>query len=98
MSELPAELRDLIIRKAEGNPFFVEEALKSLLEVGALPAAGRPLRAHEARSLRSTSPILSRTSSWRRIDRLEEPPKKALQLASVIGREFTVRLLERHLD
>jgi tetratricopeptide (TPR) repeat protein len=33
-----------------------------------------------------------------RIDRLEEVPKKALQLASVIGREFTVRLLERISD
>jgi predicted ATPase len=33
-----------------------------------------------------------------RIDRLEEDPKKALQLASVIGREFTVRLLERISD
>jgi tetratricopeptide (TPR) repeat protein len=30
-----------------------------------------------------------------RIDRLEGSPKKALQLASVIGREFTVRLLDR---
>ena len=33
-----------------------------------------------------------------RIDRLEEVPKRALQLASVIGREFTVRLLERISD
>jgi tetratricopeptide (TPR) repeat protein len=33
-----------------------------------------------------------------RIDRLEEAPKRALQLASVIGREFTVRLLERISD
>ena len=33
-----------------------------------------------------------------RIDRLEDVPKRALQLASVIGREFTVRLLERISD
>src|SRR5262249_14338524 len=36
MAEVPLELRDLIIRKAEGNPFFLEEVLTSLLEVGAL--------------------------------------------------------------
>src|SRR4029453_15072952 len=36
VSECPPELRDLVVRKAEGNPFFVEEVLKSLLEVGAL--------------------------------------------------------------
>jgi predicted ATPase len=35
-SELPSELRELIVRRAEGSPFFVEEVLKSLLEVGRL--------------------------------------------------------------
>lgn len=30
-----------------------------------------------------------------RLDRLEEAPKRAIQLASVIGREFTMRLLRR---
>jgi predicted ATPase len=33
-----------------------------------------------------------------RIDRLEEAPKKTLQLAAVIGREFTRRLLDRLAD
>ena len=33
-----------------------------------------------------------------RIDRLDEVPKKTLQLASVIGREFTRRLLDRLAD
>src|SRR5262249_20813497 len=33
-------LKALIVRKAEGNPFFVEEVVKSLLEVGALRQAG----------------------------------------------------------
>src|SRR4029077_695443 len=36
MAEVPQELRDLLIRKAEGNPFFLEEVLTSLLEMGAL--------------------------------------------------------------
>jgi predicted ATPase len=36
MSEFPPELYDLIVRKAEGNPFFLEEVLKSLLKMGAL--------------------------------------------------------------
>src|SRR5215471_7839752 len=34
IAEFTPELRDLIVRKAEGNPFFLEEVLKSLLEVG----------------------------------------------------------------
>ena len=48
MAEVPPELRDLIIHKAEGNPFFLEEVLTSLLEAGGPQAARRPLRAHQA--------------------------------------------------
>jgi class 3 adenylate cyclase/tetratricopeptide (TPR) repeat protein len=97
MAEFPSELRDLIIRKAEGNPFFLEEVLKSLLEMGAL-------RQRDGRYI-LTKPIAEiyvpntiQDVIMARIDRLEETPKRALQLASVIGREFTVRLLERISD
>jgi class 3 adenylate cyclase/tetratricopeptide (TPR) repeat protein len=97
VSEFPPELRDLIVRKAEGNPFFVEEVLKSLLEVGVL-------RQRDGRYV-LTKPIAEiyvpdtiQDVIMARIDRLEEAPKRALQLASVIGREFTVRLLERISD
>jgi tetratricopeptide (TPR) repeat protein len=97
MSEFPPELRDLIVRKAEGNPFFLEEVLKSLLEV-------RALRQRDGRYV-LTKPIVElyvpdtiQDVIMARIDRLEEVPKRALQLASVIGREFTVRLLERISD
>src|SRR5262245_7278186 len=97
MAEFPPELRDLIVRKAEGNPFFLEEVLKSLLEVGAL-------RQRDGRYV-LTKPIAEiyvpdtiQDVIMARIDRLEEVPKRALQLAAVIGREFTVRLLERISD
>jgi predicted ATPase/class 3 adenylate cyclase len=97
MVEFPPELRDLIVRKAEGNPFFVEEVLKSLLDVGAL-------RQHDGRYVLTRHiseiyvPDTIQDVIMARIDRLEEVPKKALQLASVIGREFTVRLLKRISD
>jgi class 3 adenylate cyclase/tetratricopeptide (TPR) repeat protein len=96
-SELPSELRDLIVRKAEGNPFFVEEVLKALLEVGAL----RRQNGHYqlAKQLSELDvPDTVQDVIMARIDRLEESPKRALQLASVIGREFTVRLLDRISD
>ncbi len=41
---LPEELQTLIVRKVEGNPFFVEEVVKSLLEVGALRRASSAQR------------------------------------------------------
>src|SRR5262249_54210019 len=97
MAEFPPGLRDPIVRKAEGTPFFLEEVLKSLLEVGAL-------RQHDGRYVLTRHiaeiyvPDTIQDVIMARIDRLEEVPKKALQLASVIGREFTVRLLERISD
>jgi predicted ATPase/class 3 adenylate cyclase len=97
MAEVPPELRDLIIHKAEGNPFFLEEVLTSLLEAGAL-------RQHDGRYTLTKHiselyvPNTIQDVIMARIDRLEEPPKRTLQLAAVIGREFTVRLLERISD
>ena len=97
MAEFPPELRDLIVRKAEGNPFFLEEVLKSLLEVGALRQRdGRYVLTKHISEIYVPNTIQDVIMA--RIDRLEEVPKRALQLASVIGREFTVRLLERISD
>ncbi len=88
---------DLIVRKAEGNPFFLEEVLKSLLEVGALRRAGDGYVLAK-RLDEIFVPDTIQDVIMARIDRLEEAPKRALQLASVIGREFTRRLLERISD
>ena len=82
--------------KAEGNPFFIEEVVKSLQEVGR-SAGRRPVRPGPAAST-SLVPDTIQDVIMARIDRLEEAPKKTLQLASVIGREFTRRLLDRIAD
>jgi tetratricopeptide (TPR) repeat protein len=94
---LPGELRALIAGKAEGNPFYVEELVKSLEEGGALRRAhgrldlARPVTASEVPS--TIQDVIAA-----RIDRLAEAPKRTLQLASVIGREFTRRLVDRLAD
>jgi class 3 adenylate cyclase/tetratricopeptide (TPR) repeat protein len=94
---LPEELQTLIIQKAEGNPFFVEEVVKSLREMGAIRRQGD--RYVLARPLGEILvPDTIQDILMARIDRLQEAPKKTLQLASVIGREFTRRLLERLAD
>jgi class 3 adenylate cyclase/tetratricopeptide (TPR) repeat protein len=91
---LPEALQTLIVRKAEGNPFFVEEVVKSLLEIGALRrvADGYVLA---KRLDEIVVPDTIQDVIMARIDRLEEAPKRTLQLASVIGREFARRLLDR---
>jgi len=94
---LPEPLKALIIRKTEGNPFFIEEVVRSLQESGAIQPAGAGY--DMARPLEEiVVPDTVQDVIMARIDRLEEPAKKTLQLASVIGREFTRRLLDRIAD
>ncbi|MBI3454687.1 MAG: AAA family ATPase [Candidatus Rokubacteria bacterium] len=91
---LPEDLQALIVRKAEGNPFFVEEVIKSLQEVGALRRSGdRYVLAERLDGI--VVPDTVQDVVMARIDRLAEAPKRVLQHASVIGREFTRRLLDR---
>ena len=82
-AELPETLVGPVTRKAEGNPLFIEEVSKAL-------AAGATDTDSVPNSLQDV--ILSR------IDRLEAGARQSLQLASVIGREFTMRLLDRISD
>jgi class 3 adenylate cyclase/pimeloyl-ACP methyl ester carboxylesterase len=93
-SELPATARDLIARRAEGNPLFVEELSKALIEDGTLERVNGGYRL--AKALGEVAvPDTIQGVIMARIDRLPEHPKAALQIASVIGREFTARLVER---
>ena len=97
VTSLPQQVKQLITSKAEGNPFFIEEVTKSLLESGILRKTNgtysveRPIEEVQV-------PDTIQEVILSRIDRLERQAKGALQLASVIGREFTVRLLERISD
>lgn len=91
---LPQELTNLISDKAEGNPFFVEEVAKSLVEGGILTKDGSTYGLTRDVSQISI-PNTIQEVILSRIDRLDRDAKGAIQLASVIGREFTARLLQR---
>jgi tetratricopeptide (TPR) repeat protein len=91
---LPDGLRALIATKAEGNPFYVEELVKSLEEGGALRRANGRLDLARPVAEIDIPPTIQDVIAAR-IDRLPEAPKRTLQLASVIGREFTRRLVDR---
>jgi predicted ATPase len=91
---LPDELRALVAAKAEGNPFYVEELVKSLEETGVLRRTdGRYEIAGRVSDVAIPGTINDLIAA--RIDRLDDAPKRTLQLASVIGREFTRRLVDR---
>jgi predicted ATPase/class 3 adenylate cyclase len=82
---LPAPLEQLIVDKAEGNPFFLEELTRAVLEHGDLYGE-------------TTVPDTVQGVLMARIDRLPEAAKHLLQTASVLGREFSLRLLEAMWD
>jgi class 3 adenylate cyclase/tetratricopeptide (TPR) repeat protein len=91
---LPDTLRSAIAAKTEGNPFYVEEVVRSLHEAGAI----RVENGRFALTARLDDVVIPDTIHdviMARIDRLEEAPKRTLQTASVIGRDFTRRLVER---
>jgi tetratricopeptide (TPR) repeat protein len=94
-SELfPEELKSALTQKAEGVPLFVEEVTKTLLDLGFLTRENGSYRMAKALG-ELTIPETIQGIIMARLDRLGEDGKRAVQLASVIGRQFLVRLLER---
>ena len=92
---LPEDLITLIVHKAEGNPFYAEEVVKSLQELGVIRRSAEGGYVLAKRLDEIVIPDTIQGVIMSRIDRLDDAPKKTLQLASVIGREFTRRLLDR---
>jgi DNA-binding NtrC family response regulator/tetratricopeptide (TPR) repeat protein len=91
---LPDAVRQLIAAKADGNPFFVEELTKCLVDEGSLRREhGRFVLARDLATFDVPDTIQEVLAA--RIDRLAEEARRAIQVASVIGREFALRLLER---
>lgn len=92
-AELDPELERQVTGRAGGNPFFVEELLRSMRDTGALEdRQGRLcLVAGAAQRLPATLTELLMA----RLDQLERTARSTAQLGSVIGRTFAVPLLAR---
>ena len=95
ISDLPPALRDLILGKSEGNPFFVEELIRSLIdsEIVVRDESGEHWVA-TAEIENISVPDNLHALLTARIDRLDREIRETLQLASVIGRTFYYRVLE----
>ena len=95
----PPQLRQMVLDKTEGNPLFVEEFTRTLLDTGAITQDEDGLHWNPAVNLAETpipENLLALLTS--RIDRLEEDARRTLQLSAVIGRSFYRRVLERISD
>lgn len=94
IESLPDSVRESILARAEGNPFFVEEVIRMLIERGVI-------QRHEDRWVATAEvasvdiPETLHGLLLARIDQLPDAAKRSLRIASVIGRQFPVRVLER---
>ena len=88
-----APLKRLLIERTDGNPFFLEESVRALVETGALVGERGAYRPTEG------APVIQVPSTVQallagRIDRLPPDEKRLLQAASVIGKDVPFVLLQ----
>jgi hypothetical protein len=89
---LPRNVMDKIIKRADGNPFFIEEVVRSFIDQGAIIVKNGAFEV----SAKIETMIIPQTINdvlMARIDRLEEKTRDLLKVASVIGRSFFHRIL-----
>jgi class 3 adenylate cyclase/tetratricopeptide (TPR) repeat protein len=90
-AEIPAELETLLATRAEGNPFFLEELIQVLVELGSIvidegSVSVAKTDVHVPETIQGT--ILARA------DLLSDAARAVLEQAAVIGRRFSSDLLE----
>jgi tetratricopeptide (TPR) repeat protein len=90
-------LKQLLIARTEGNPFFLEESVRTLVETGVL--VGKPGAYRLAQALPTIQvPATVQAVLAARIDRLPPEEKRLLQTAAVIGTEVPFPLLRAIAD
>ena len=96
-SALPQQVQALILNKAEGNPLFVEEVIRSLLDAGLVVIDNGQCRATREIVDISVPDTLTGVITAR-LDQLDEESKRVAQAAAVIGRRFEVDTLAAVYD
>jgi class 3 adenylate cyclase/tetratricopeptide (TPR) repeat protein len=92
IEDLPVSVRNLILEKAEGNPFFVEEVIRTLIDSRHIVQENSHWRATREIVNVTIPDTLSGVLSAR-IDRLPKSTKQVAQTAAVLGRIFEYRAL-----
>ncbi len=96
-AHVPVPVRAAIQDRAEGNPFYVEEVIRGLIDEGAVEVTDGVLRVTD-RIHTVSIPGTIREVIMARIDRLPERPKNVFQIASVFGKSFDYGLLAEMVE
>ncbi len=91
--EIPTALRELVIGGAEGNPFYMEELVRMLIDQRAIDASGDPWQINAERLLSTKVPSTLTGVLQARLDDLPADERLTLQQAGVIGQVFWDRAL-----
>jgi class 3 adenylate cyclase/tetratricopeptide (TPR) repeat protein len=89
---LPQNLRDQILQRAGGNPFFLEEVVRSLIDEGAVVLKNGDYEVTE-KITQVVIPQSIHALIMTRIDKLDEATRNLVRMASVIGRSFFYKIL-----
>ena len=87
------EIVHLVFEKTGGNPFYIEEVLRSLVDSGAIVASERGWERRSAADVRLPDSV--RTVIRQRLERLDAASLEVLRWAAVFGLEFNFDLLEK---
>ena len=85
---VPEALTALVVDATDGNPFYIEELVKWMLEAGVIEKDDDRWTVHEQKIDRTRVPATLRGVLQARLDTLEPDERQALQQAAVIGRVF----------
>jgi class 3 adenylate cyclase/tetratricopeptide (TPR) repeat protein len=99
IADLPESLKQMIPQRAEGNPFYLEEIIRMLIDRGIIRRSNSHWAMAPDADLTSFQvPSTLQGLIMTRVDHLREGPHYTIQCASVIGRNFPLRLLTRVTD
>ena len=95
--DIESDLEELILEKTEGIPFFIEEFMKSLIQLKVIESRnGKYYLAKDFQEVVIPSTIQDVIMA--RVDSLPEGAKEVLQMGSVIEREFSYELIKQVTD
>lgn len=97
-NQVPDRLRELIVHRAEGNPYFIEEMIKVLIDKGVIIKGEQGWMIRAERLAEIDVPTTLTGLLQARLDNLLEEEKLVLQQASVVGRIFWDQVVAHMYD
>jgi tetratricopeptide (TPR) repeat protein len=94
--QVPKAFTERILKETGGNPLFVEELLKSLVQEGIIPEKSADLTKVDISKVKVPSSVAALL--MRKLEGLDDTQKKVLENAAVVGEEFPLEVLGKLVD